>query len=146
MHENQRVKTVQVIAPVAIKDNAGWTTVEIDTLGFDDCVVKFMLGAMDIKMVALKMQESETTGSGQTDITGADYSSPDLLPTATDDNGIWAWYIDCRNHGRYLTLVATAGDGAAGTFACAWADLSRGRSDPSTAVLRGNTKEIFVSP
>lgn len=144
MHKNQAVKTVPVIVPGVIKDNASFTVVEIDTQGFDDCVVKFMLGATDIKMAALKLQESETSGSGQTDITGANFGSPDVLPTATDDNGIFAIYVDCRNHGRYLTLVATAGDGAAGTYGCAWADLSRGLASPSTATLRGNTRELFV--
>ena len=59
------------------------------------------------------------------------------LPTATDDDGFVFFEVDLRGRKRYLDLSATAGDGAAGTFLCAWAELSRGSQTPVTAAERG---------
>lgn len=141
-----RQKIQMVIQPAAIVDNTAFTTAEIDTAGFDYCQIYVAVGATDIAMAVLKVQESNTSGSGMADISGLDFDgdtaiggSAAALPSATDDNKVFACDIDLRGRKRYLDLSATAGDGAAGTFAVAWAVLSRGEEGvgPSTPSDRG---------
>src|SRR5687767_4779614 len=106
--------------------------------------VYFMLGATDIDMAALKLQTSDTDGS-YADLSGADFSvSPAVVPQDDDDGTIWAIHVDLRDKKRFFDLVATAGDGAAGTFACAWADLSRAENTPSSVIERGLEAELIV--
>lgn len=140
MNEIQRLKKVGVISPAAIVDNASFTTNEIDTSGYDYCVIGFHVGATDIAMAALKVQESDTSGSGFADIAGLDCDGDTdidgntaALPSATDDNNIIAFEIDLRGRKRYLDLVATAGDGAAGTYGSAFALLGKGDVAPVSA-------------
>ena len=147
----QAVKVVRVIDPAAIKDNASWTAVEIDTLGFDYAQVYCYVGATDIAHVALKMQESSVSGSGFTDVTGLVFGtstntdgSTSTLPSATDDNKLFCFDIDLRGRKRYLSLVATAGDGTAGTYMTAWAVLSRAGETPMTAAQRGCSQILRV--
>ena len=71
-HELQHSKFLRVISPVAIVDNTSWTTVEIDTLGYNYLTVVVNIGATDIAMAALKLQQSDTSGSGFADVTGLD--------------------------------------------------------------------------
>ena len=137
-------KFVQVIAPAAITDNASFTTNEIDTLGFNYATIVFNLGASDIAMTALKVQESDTTGSGFADVTGADMSSATdidgaatALPSATDDNKFVVIQMDLRGRKRFLDLVATAGDGAAGTFAAACCILTQSDVAPESVSAAG---------
>jgi hypothetical protein len=117
-------KYVAVISPAAIVDAASFTTNEVDTLGFNYATFIFQLGATDIAMTALKVQESDTSGSGFADITGADMSSATdidgaatALPSDADDNKFVVIQLDLRGRKRYLDLVATAGNGSTGTFA-----------------------------
>ena len=137
-------KFTQVIAPAAIVDNASFTTVEIDTIGYNYATIIFNLGATDIAMTALKVQESDTSGSGFADIAGADLSSAtDIdgaateLPSATDDNNVIVIQLDLRGRKRYLDLVATAGNGAAGTFASAVCVLSQADVAPESVSAAG---------
>ncbi len=147
----QNWKAVAVIQPVAIVDDASWTTVEIDTQGFRYCTVVFQLGANDIAVAVLKMQESDTSGSGMADITGLIYGTStnidgvtSVLPTATDDNKLWAFHIDMRGRKRYLDLVATNGDGTVGGFAAAVAFLTRAEQVPVTAAEAGYEEVLRV--
>ena len=133
----ETAKFLQVIAPVAIVDNASWTTVEIDTLDYDYLTVIFNLGFSDIAMAALKMQSSDTSGSGFADVTGLDTDgdtdidgSAAALPSATDDDNVIVFQVDLRGQKRYFDLVATAGNGATGTFASAVAILTKGDVSP----------------
>lgn len=133
MDEIQRAKFVQVIAPDAIVDNASFTTNEIDTLDYDYATIVFNLGATDIAMTALKVQESDTSGSDFSDVSGLDMDGDtDLdgstaeLPSATDDDGVVVFQVDLRGRKRYLDLVATAGDGSTGTYGAAVAILTKG--------------------
>jgi hypothetical protein len=144
MNDFHNAKFVQVIAPVAIVDDASWTTAEVDTLDYDYATFIFNLGATDIAMAALKVQESDTSGSGFTDVTGADLSSATdidgtatALPSATDDGNLIVIQIDCRARKRYLDLVATAGNGSAGTFGSAVCILSKGALAPTTVSASG---------
>ena len=147
----QNTKTINVIPPVAIKDNTSWTTTEIDTLGYDYAVITVNLGATDIAMAALKVQESDTSGSGFADVTGLVFGtstniagSTSALPTATDDDDNFKFEIDLRGRKRYLDLVATAGNGTTGTYASAVCELSRATNVPQTAAERGCNQILRV--
>lgn len=142
--EAQNVKVIRVTDPAAIVDNASWTTQEIDTQGFEYCQIYAYVGATDIAHVALKVQESSVSGSGFADITGLVFGTStntddatSTLPSSTDDNKFFCFDIDLRGRQRFLDLVATAGNGAAGTFMVAWAVLSRAGETPMSASERG---------
>ena len=144
MIHGQATKDLIVIAPAAIVDNAAYTTVQIDTLGFEYCEIIVAIGASDIAMVALKVQESDTDGSNFTDVTGLVYGTSvntagatSTLPTDGSDGTLFKFEIDLRGRKRYLDLVATAGDGSTGTFASATARLSRAKNAPDTATEQG---------
>lgn len=146
----QNVKFVSVTPPVAIVDDASWTTTEIDTLGWDYCTICVYLGATDIAVAALTLTESETAGSGHANVTAGIWGtannhagSSSTLPSATDDNKMFLYEIDLRDRMRYLDLTFTAGDGSAGTFAVAIAVLSRGNMGPTTVAERGDIVEIL---
>lgn len=130
-------KVVRVIEPVAIVDNASWTSQEIDCRGFDYAMVVFHLGASDIAMAALSMTECDTTGGSFVAITGTDMdggtdidAATTALPSATDDNKFEAWCLDLRKRKRFLKVVATAGDGSTGTYGVAFALLFRAEALP----------------
>ncbi|HEX8773260.1 MAG TPA: hypothetical protein VF735_06605 [Pyrinomonadaceae bacterium] len=145
MNGTQAIKRVQVIEPAAIVDNASITTTEIDTLGFEECDVHVRVGATDIGLTALKIQESDTSGSGYTDIDGLDYSTDGILPGASDDNKTYSFHIRLGNgRKRYLKLVATGGDGTAGSFVVAEAWLSNAKELPNSATERGLAAELYA--
>lgn len=145
MHAEQTDKFFSITPPGAIVDNASLTTATIDTLGFGYCRVFAILGATDIAMTALKIQESDDSGmSGAADVTGLVYGtstdiagSTSALPSATDDNKCFAFEIELKGRKRYLDLVATCGDGAAGTYINVMCLLSRASDVPVTKTERG---------
>ena len=145
-------KVLNTIPPAVIKDNADFTATEIDTQGYSSVDVIFALGASDIAMAALKLQESDTAGSGQADITGLVFGtstniagSTSALPSSTDDNKVYILSIkNMQGRKRYLTLVATAGDGSAGTYASAITILSKGDIQPLTAAGIGCDEILAV--
>ena len=146
-------KVVAITPPQAIVDNASWVTASVDRKGYDWIDVYVHLGATDIAMAALKLQESDDDGVGDayTDVAGANFATGTLsdgtsaaLPSATDDNGWFTFRVDGRKVTRYLDLVATAGDGVVGTFLTAFAVLSRAAESPDTMAGRGQTGEIIV--
>jgi hypothetical protein len=139
----QNDKFLSITPPGAIVDNASYTTASIDTAGFDYLRVFVYLGATDIAMAALKLQESDTDGS-YADVTGLVYGTSvgiggttSALPSATDDNKAFVFEVDLRGRKRYFDLVATAGDGSAGTYLTAFALLSRAKDYPVSATERG---------
>jgi hypothetical protein len=144
MNALQGTKLLWVTAPAAISDNATLTTAEIDTLGFDYARIVVGIGATDIAMAALKVTESDTSGSGHADVTGLVWGtstntdgSTSALPSATDDNTFQIAEIDLRGRDRYLDVTATTGNGTNGTYVCIWAELSRAKDVPVTATERG---------
>ena len=150
MNQLQNTKLVSITPPAAIVDNASYTTASIDTQGWDYLQVVVYLGATDIAMTALKLQESDTDGS-YADVTGLVFGtssniagSTSTLPSATDDNKFFVFDVDLRGRKRYFDLVATAGDGTAGTFLTAFAILSRGKDQPVTAAERGASQILRV--
>lgn len=135
MNSLQNVKVVNFCPPGAVVDAADFTTTAIDTAGFGKCAIFFSLGATDIAMGALKLQQSDDSGmSGAADITGAVYgaSGAPALPSATDDNKVYAFHVSLQGKKRYLDLVATAGNGSVGTYGSGIAILYNGTDfDPS---------------
>jgi hypothetical protein len=146
MIHDQYLKVVRLVEPVAIVDNTSWTSQEVDTNGFDYASIVFHLGATDIAMVAMKVRETDTSGTGQADISGADFAtatnldidgSAAALPTADDDNKFWRVDLDLRKRKRYLDVVMTAGDGTTGTYAVAICILGRAGQGPNTSAECG---------
>jgi hypothetical protein len=140
---SQACKYVNTIPPGAIKDDASFTPVSIDTLGYDYAELIVLLGSTDIAMAALKVQESDDD-SNYADVTGLVFGTSDniagstsALPTADDDNKVEAFWIDLRPRKRYLKIIATAGNGSNGTYLAAAARLSRAKEAPATAAEAG---------
>lgn len=151
MNPLQTTKVLNITPPAAIVDNATLTVSEIDTQGWDYCTIFVILGATDIAMSALKVTESDTSGSGHADVTGLifgtstnDAGSTSALPTATDDNDVFAFEIDLRYRKRYLDVTATCGNGTNGTYVALIALLSRADSVPTTAANRGFNQILRV--
>lgn len=151
----QHCKYLEVIRPVAIVDAASWTTVAIDTAGFDWVTIIFQYGTSDIAMAALKVQESKNSDGNPdayADITGTVVGTAvditgttSALPSASDDGQLVVWHINTRGRERYFDLVATAGDGSTGSFASALAILSQGDHSIDTATLSGVSHEFVVA-
>lgn len=135
-------KVVVVTPPAAIVDAASLTTAAIDTLGFGFCTILVILGATDVAMTALKVQQSDASGSGFADVTGLDYSA--ALPGAGADNTVYAFDVDLKGKKRYLDVVATGGDGAAGAYFTVIAILSKAQQLPTTATQRGLAATLAV--
>lgn len=132
MVDAQDAKYVTAIAPAAIVDDSTATAAEIDTAGSAYCEIPIQLGATDIAMTALKVQESDTSGSGFADVPGLTFdggTAPDgttlALPSATDDGQVSTFQINLLGRKRYLKVVATFGDGTAGGYVASTARLSR---------------------
>ncbi len=139
MNEMQHAKYVTAINPAAILDNTSATATAIDTRGFDYLTVICQLGATDIAMTALKLQNCATSGGTYVDVTGATFSGGTgaygatlALPSATDDTQTCVFQIDLRGRDPFYKVVATFGDGAVGGFIAAVAVLTR-RSGGATA-------------
>ncbi len=149
-------KVVALTPPAAIVDNAAFVTIALDTKGFKYCEIFVLFGAMDIAATALKVQESDTLTDANTlasgaDVTGLVYGTSDniagsasTLPSATSDNTIFKFEIDLRGRKRYLDLGATGGDGSAGSYMVAWAELSDPEVGLVTAAEKGCAQILRV--
>lgn len=142
-----------ITPPAAIVDNTGYTTAAIDTKGAHLVEIYVLVGATDIAMAALKVQESEASDmTGAADVTGLVAGTSTLpgtetasaLPSATDDNKVFRFEVNTQGRKRYLDLVATAGDGTAGTYLCAFALLHYNRERPNTDAKRGVAQTLSV--
>ncbi len=139
MNALQQAKYINVTPPAAIIDNASAATTAIDTLGYSHVAIIVSLGATDIALTALKLQESDTDGS-YADVTGAIFgTSADptgtatTLPAATDDNKLYAIFVNMSGRKRWLDLACTFGDGAAGGYVSVLAILTCGDEQPLNA-------------
>lgn len=133
MYSSQSCKYVSAVAPGAIIDDASLTGVAIDTLGAGYCEIVLELGATDIAMTVLKVQESDDDSS-YSDITGATFdggSNTDggalALPSATDDGQTIVFQINCGQQvrKRYLKVIGTFGNGTSGGYIAGTARLSQ---------------------
>jgi hypothetical protein len=146
----QSVKFVNVTPPAAILDNASATTNSVNTEGFAHATFLVELGATDIALTALKLQESDTDSS-YGDVTGAIFGTSALpdgttstLPSATDDNKIYAIYVDLKGRKKYLDMVITVGDGTAGGYVACQCILSGADVQPHTATGLGLGQYLVV--
>lgn len=149
-------KVVNAVIPTALVNNASVVGQVIDTQGFEYLEVYVQLGATDIALTALKLQESDVKASatsltGGTDISAAntgttgtvfgtdakDTGAASVLPSATDDFSIYKFEVDLRGRKRYILPVVTVGNGATGAYVAAIAELSRGAQVPTTAAEKG---------
>ena len=136
-------KTVGMISPL-LHDNVTATKVEVDTKDFKFARIVLYLGATDIALSALKLEESDSTGTGYSDITSTVFGTATdssgaatTLPSATDDGKFYHFDVDLRGRKRFLRMVATAGDGSLGANMAAWCDLYGGSITPTNATSRG---------
>lgn len=137
-------KVVFLTDPAAIVDNAAFTTTVLDCLGVEFVTIVVRLGALDIAPTVFKLRESDDD-STYSDVPLGDFSVlPATLPAATDDNKSYAVQVNMLGRKRYLDLSLTGGDGTAGTYAVAFAILSRMQTTPSTAADRGFEQELFA--
>lgn len=144
MIEALRRKMVSITPPAAIVDNASFTTAEVDTIGYDYAVITVYLGALDIALTALKVTEADVSATSHADVTGLVFGTDGTLPSATDDNKFFQFYIDLRARKRYLDLVVTMGDGTTGGFVTAWCELYRGKIGPQTAAEQGLSQRLIA--
>jgi hypothetical protein len=146
MNVLQTIKTLGITPPAAIVDNAAFATATIDRRGFNALRIVVFLGAIDIAVAAFKLRESNSSDmTGATDVPDADFSiAPATLPAATDDNKLFAIFVNLKGRKRDLDLSLTGGDGAAGTFAAAWADLADAEEVPDSAADRGFAQELIA--
>ncbi|QDV86924.1 hypothetical protein [Planctomycetes bacterium TBK1r] len=140
MHNAQRATYAVAIAPAAILDNTSAAATAIDTKDARYAEIVLQLGATDIAVTALKVQECDTSGGSYTDVSGATFDGgTDIdgtalaLPSATDDNQTCVFQLNLDGTKRYLKVVATFGDGTSGGFIAGIARLSELRSDPTTS-------------
>ena len=79
---------------------------EIDCLNADYLVVQFFTsGGSNGAMAELRLLESDTSGSGQAEISGTDLSSTVTSPTAVAaDDGCALYFVDLRGRKRFITV------------------------------------------
>jgi hypothetical protein len=136
----QSSKLVAAIPPAAVVKNASATATAIDTRGYDYLTVAVTLGATDVALTALKLQNCSTSGGTYADVTGANFDGGSgfagatlALPTSSDGNKVYTFHVDCRNKNPFYKVVATAANGTTGAYISAVAVLSRGKIPPSTS-------------
>lgn len=147
MNNLQDLKFVRIVSPQAIVDNGSWTSQTVDTQGYTELCIVIFLGAIDVDMVALKVRSSETNnGSDWADVDGLDWSTDaSELPQDGDDNKFFLNFLHLSGKPRYYQIVATGGDGSAGTYLTSFAVLSGGAESPFNATKRGAKEELFAA-
>lgn len=81
----------------------GAAVIEVDTLGYKWLTVIVGAGVLTgTDIDTIKLQESATSGSGHTDITGAAFSA---MTGAAGDDTAQIGIIDCHKHERYIQFA-----------------------------------------
>jgi hypothetical protein len=140
MFDLQRCKIAKVLAPISVAGGANATCTEVDTKGFRAGAFFIMTGLVGANGVTtLKWQESDTSGSGGVDITGASHTA-----LVDADDGIQlATYMDFRGRKRYITAIITNGSTNASVLS-AYAILYRAEETPDSATERGVQEALYV--
>lgn len=149
--ELQKLRLAGMVSPQAIKDNTefvgskGSTPRTVDTvlngIKANSAMVVVYLGATDIAMATMKVYDSP---DNSTYTALVNFATDGTLPSATDDNGFFAFYLDLRNADRYLQIELIPGNGTAGTFAVAFAILGDIVQAPSNDTERGLVDSVFA--
>lgn len=143
MYEIQNSRFVNAIPPAAIKDDAAFTAVGVDTTGYRYATFIFTFGATDIAMALLNIGEADAD-TGYSPIAGLNWgTSPASLPTDAADNKIIVACIDLTNNRKkWLKPAATAGNGSAGTYLSCVCILSDAVVSPINATQRNTLASI----
>jgi len=136
------------IAPAEILDNTAATGIAIDTLGYNRLTVLFLIGASDVDVAAMGLEECATSGGSYAAITAtaaAGTTGDGRLPQDDDDNKLFMISIPITpSRLRYIKPAITAGNGSAGSYICAVYILSNGTVDAITSTTRGLGGQIIV--
>ena len=139
MNPAQEMRLVQITPPQILVNANSWTCAEIDTLGYDYCLIVVQLGVLAADMTALRLTESNNAGQDHVNIDAATLANAkainidgdvSALPVAADDDTFQVFELDLRARRRYLQLVATAGAG--NSYLSAFAILTRAKTKPVT--------------
>jgi len=153
MLPEQYTKMSIVTAPAAKIDNTSASTTEIDTKGYDYAQFLVVVGDMTADLTALAITESDSSGTGHSNVTGAVFGtstnsagSTSSLPAATDDNKIFIVDLALTGRKRYLDVTCTVGTGSSadGDYITILCRLSRAEETPNTASERGVTQLLRV--
>lgn len=113
---------------------------EIDTLGYEYLSVDVVFGAYAAATnpyaTVLKLQQSDTSGSGQTDLAGYTVTAGAGATTPAKNGAVCRYNVDLRGKRRYFTVVATPGGTAAISIASV-ARLGKGHENPFNATSAG---------
>jgi len=122
-------------------------SVEIDTIGFAyasiDVVFSPFTAAATAAATVLRLAQSDSSGSGQTNISGF-VGGTDFTVAAGSTTGANAGYthrfdVDLRGKKRYLTVYATP---AATVGVVTVARLSKGEAGPTSASDKGVSTQV----
>lgn len=109
---------------------------EIDTLGFKyaaiDVVFSPFTAATSSYASVLKVQESDSSGSGQADVSGLSITAG-AGATTGNVGAVARFNIDLRGRKRYLTVVASPGNTVAVVTNARLTKAEQGATDATTA-------------
>lgn len=133
MNHLESTKTAVKIASVAT--DGGSFSHEIDTYGADYVSVDVCYSTFTATSAAystlLKVQESNVSGSGQTDVPGLTVTA---VAGVTTGNHVARFNVDMRGRKRYLTVV---GNPAKPATVASVARLSKNEEEPYNAATAG---------
>lgn len=157
MHTELQEKVLVLKQPTAIVNNSAHTINVIDTQGYDYCVIEVYLGATDIGITVMKVQESDVKASataltGGVDVPGCVFGTSNqdtgvvsVLPSGTSDNSVYQFAIDLRGgRKRYLLPLVTIDNGVAGGFVVVTARLSRAKESGRLASEVGVAQRLLA--
>jgi len=132
-------------------NNATASIAALDTLRngvqFREASFFVNLGATDIALTALKVQECDTISGSYTDITATVFGAAGpTLPSATDDNKMY--HITVTGRKRFLKLIITVGTGSTGANLTVFCVLSTPVAASLTDLLtaaRGLTNQEVIA-
>jgi len=128
-------KDVVSVFPQARLNNGSFTVTSVDRKDFDYATLEVVLGATDVGLTTLQLQESDDNSTWSA-VTNGDFSISGTLPTSASSNSIWGWDIDLKGRKRYLRPAITVGNGTLGAFLTAVFKLGRAEQAPYSAATR----------
>lgn len=110
---------------------------EIDTLGFKyasiDVIFSPFTAATSSYASVLKVQESDSSGSGQVDISGLSITAGAGSTTGANVGAIARFNVDLRGRKRYLTVVTSPGNTVAVVTNARLTKAEQAATDATTA-------------
>jgi len=110
---------------------------EIDTVGFKylsvDVVYSPFTAATSAYASVLKIQESDTSGSGQADVSGLSVTAGAGSTTGANYGAVARLNVDLRGRKRYLTVVTSPGNTVAIVTDARLTKAEQGAYDATTA-------------